>query len=373
MNQYDSCEDFVADSYFRQWVKQPDEASILYWEAYLAEYPEKAQMVRQAVELVKQLSDASASQTDPVTHDTEDAVWQGVLHQIGHSHRSSFGPFFNLSRNWQNLLAIAASVTVALGLGWWLLIHRSGSAVLKVDQLTRVNHSLIEQTNTTQATKLIALPDGSSIFLKKGSKVAYSRKFDEPNRTVHLTGEAYFEIAKDASRPFLVHAHELSTKVLGTSFTIRAYPNDKDVVVTVRSGRVAVFPQSNRKQSPKTRLATPEEIVLTRNQQIVFARQQARFVRTSRVLATTPLFPKGLSTSLPTFDFNATPISEVFSQLEKVYGVKIIYDKNGLGTCRLTADLTNESLAEKLMIICKSIEAEYRMQQLTVVVSGPGC
>jgi transmembrane sensor len=73
------------------------------------------------------------------------------------------------------------------------------------------------------------------------------------------------------------------------------------------------------------------------------------------------------------FQFNATPISEVFNQLEKVYGISVSYNKETLGKCRLTADLTDETLANKMIIICKSIEASYTITNTQLAVSGPGC
>ncbi|QHV97140.1 FecR family protein [Spirosoma endbachense] len=375
MTQLSRCEDFVADSYFRQWVKNPDEASTLYWESYLADYPEKAEAIQQAIDLVKQIADATSTLAHPIKGDDEERIWAAIRNQIELSPQPSTNPFTKIfRRNWRNWIAIAASIAMMMSLGWWWLrVRHAGNDQERFHELAQLDQSLIEQTNDTDRPRLIALPDGSTIILQKGSQVTFSKKFNGPNRAVYLIGEAYFEVAKDPSRPFLVHANGLLTKVLGTSFTIRAFADDKDVVVTVRSGRVAVFPQTDKQQQQKVSTPSLDGIVLTHNQQIVFARQQARLIRTRDVVATTPVFPKGLSTSSTNFIFNATPVSDVFRELEKVYGVKIRYDKNVLGNCRLTADLTDESLSEKLTIICKSIEAEYQMQQLAIAVSGPGC
>jgi len=371
MNQFYRCEDFVADAYFRQWVKHPDDASTLYWNTYLAEHPEHIELIQQAAELVQKLAQATAALAEPVSSEEEESIWLAICNQIEPSDEPLSNPFLQIFR--RNWLAIAASIALAIGLGWWLQFRKAGDKTTDYRQLAQNNPSLIEQTNDTDKLRLIPLPDGSSVFLGTGSQVTYARAFTGPNRVVYLTGEAYFEVTKDPSRPFLVYANGLLTKVLGTSFTVRAYADDKDVVVTVRSGRVAVYPQAQKADPERTDESAEKGIVLTRNQQLVFERQAARFIRPKTIVAIRPIFPKGLSPGLANFNFTATPVGAVFDELEKVYGVKIVYDKDTLGNCRLTADLTDASLSEKLTIICKSIEADYQMQQLTVVVTGPGC
>lgn len=92
---------------------------------------------------------------------------------------------------------------------------------------------------------LINLPDGTSVILKQGSSLRYAAKFNGHTREVHLSGEAYFEVKKDPSRPFLVYSNELVTKVLGTSFSVKAWKDDKKFKVTVTTGKVAVFTKNN--------------------------------------------------------------------------------------------------------------------------------
>lgn len=367
-------EDFVADSYFRKWVKQPDEPSALYWQTFLAEYPEQRDTIEQAVELVRQLSTATTNLSAPADKMEEDSIWQAIRDQIDPERQSKFGRFGErqLWNGW-GWLAVAASIIAVAGASWWWV--QTGSArqpsVASQPITTPTDVALVEKINTTTKPQLVTLPDGSSIILHKGSQVKFARQFDSTKRAVYLVGEAYFEVTKDASRPFFVYANELVTKVLGTSFQVRAYADDKDVVVTVRSGRVAVFTKTDEDQQQKIDSPALEGVVLTRNQQIVFARQEVRLLKSKEISPT--IVPQTFPFNPSVFVFDATPVSEVFDQLAKAYGVTISYDKEALRTCRLTTDLADAPLSEKMMIICKSIEASYKITGSQIVVSGQGC
>ena len=155
---------------------------------------------------------------------------------------------------------------------------------------------------------------------------------------------------------------------------VRDYAADQDAAITVRTGRVAVFAPSDQQQRNSPVLNG--QLVLGKNQQVVFAGHRtgtADYV---------PLKPRELTPArthevfsfIPDrFAFTDAPVSEVFAQLETMYGVQIHYHRETLGACRLTADLTDEPLREKMLIICKSIEADYTIDGRQLTVKGSGC
>ncbi|RYF67751.1 MAG: DUF4974 domain-containing protein [Cytophagaceae bacterium] len=369
---YATLEDFVADDYFRQWVKKPDDASSLFWHTYLATHPEQADTIRLAADMVQKLSAATAALTEPVNATDEAIIWTNIETHVLAPEQSRQSPFQAQFRYW---LLAAASFVVLLGIGWWLQRDTFSKAIPATSQVEITQppqgNGTVDQTNTTGKPLLVSLSDGSSVLLHEGSHLRYSKQFSGGKRVVYLTGEAFFEIAKDARKPFFVYANQLVTKVLGTSFTVKAYPTDKNVVVTVRSGRVAVFANTDEKRSQKENSATLDGVVLTRNQQLVVVRQAIRLP------APKPISPAIARTvfalNQANFQFEATPVSDVFALLERTYGISIVYNKETLGKCHLTADLTDEPLADKMLIICKSIEATYTISDTQLTVSGPGC
>jgi len=84
------------------------------------------------------------------------------------------------------------------------------------------------------------LPDSSKVFLNAGSQVAFRAGFEGDERCVKLTGEAFFEVKHDPGKPFIVLSDAVSTTVLGTSFNVKAYPEDKSIGITVVNGKVKV-------------------------------------------------------------------------------------------------------------------------------------
>ena len=116
------------------------------------------------------------------------------------------------------------------------------------------------QTTDAQ-TKSVVLPDGSRIQMNRGTKFSYAtHAFNRRQREVWLEGEAFFEVAKNKEKPFIIHTGTMTTTVRGTSFNVKAYPQLAENVVSVRTGKVEV---SNHDQM----LA-----VLVKNKQLAYNR-----------------------------------------------------------------------------------------------------
>jgi transmembrane sensor len=93
----------------------------------------------------------------------------------------------------------------------------------------------------------ITLPDGSKVWLNAASSLKYPVVFSGKERKVEITGEAYFEIAKDAARPFKVQLNQMEVEVLGTHFNINSYTDEETVRTTLLEGRVKVITASEKK------------------------------------------------------------------------------------------------------------------------------
>ncbi|WP_439581981.1 FecR family protein [Dyadobacter bucti] len=279
---------------------------------------------------------------------------------------------FNLKFLWQ----CAAAAVIVVTAGWFI------SQQFASDELTyEINRSaaetaLLEKINRTSGPMLITLSDGSRVRLSPKSKISYAASFDsELKREVYLSGEAFFIVTPNRDKPFFVYANELVTKVLGTSFNVRAYAEDKDVTVKVSTGRVSVEVAEKLRNHQNMTAREKGGILLTPNQQAVLSRQEFHLVKS---LVENPLLiiPEGKTKTVKevySFKFQAATLNSVFEAIEKGYGVNIVFDDEILENCRLTADLSGESLYEKLDIICKSIEAEYQVFDAQIIITGKGC
>lgn len=355
-----SVTDFLEDADFRNWVQNPTSDSNAFWQQFLSEYPQKAAAVSRARELLLALDEQVNAGFG--TQQRRDQVFRQIKTQItGREQR----PVRRLPA-WP-YWAVAASVILLLGL--WFINNPRRKTLTYESNVADARQRLVEKVNTGNVPMSILLSDGSKIRLAPASRLSFPEQFNEGGtRAVYLSGEAYFDVARNPDRPFLVYSNELITKVLGTSFNIRAYERDQDVVVNVTSGKVAVS-ISDELGSAATQNGKVRDLLLLPNQQATLSRKDVELVRS---VVKEPVLVKGAA--LPKqFVFTRSAVPEVFDMLETAYGVPIVYDAARFAQCELTADLSMESLYEKLDVICKSIEAEYKSTDGRIIISGNGC
>lgn len=365
-----SVEDFVWDDFFRQWTLSPTSETDALWDDWIDANPEMFEKVEQAKAIVlslrlhePEIGDAEISQVVKQTVGRVTGAEEETLRPSGR-----LVPAFSI--NW---MQFAASVAFIMLLGWAVysvMIKRNDTPQL-VEQGNVIEQTAqwTEKHNTTTQTIDIALNDGSRISLEPQGRIRYPEKFDGPRREVFLEGEAFFDIAKDPAHPFLVYANGLVTKVLGTSFRIKAYDGAREVTVEVKTGKVSVFAQSDPDLKEKLDDTQLQGVVLTPNQKIVYARNEVKMLKT---LVEKPemVVPKA---DVPQFSFEDTPASEVFNTIGKAYGIDILYDEALLKDCPLTAMLDNQTLHDKLDIICKAVESSYQIVDGQVVIHSKGC
>lgn len=362
----ESEEDFIGDVHFRRWVKSPDAASTAYWESFLQDHPEKRETVLRAAEAVRRLSDASAALIGPPngSSEKEDEIWQGIRGQLIPAKTP-------VRRLFSGRVAAAAGIVLVAGLGIGLFRYFPAETAAPVPAPVALENRVDSVTvfNEQKAPRLVSLPDGSSVILKKGSHLRYAAPFEPRQRMVALSGEAYFEVVRDPERPFLVHANGLVAKVLGTSFDVRAWGANADVTVTVRTGKVAVFQEPEKEETrPKERF--PQQVILTPNEQVVFARKALKLFKSPVNALAEAKLPVIRPVNLV---YDSVPVSTVFREIEKVYGIKVVIEQKALENCRITTDLKDGTLSQKLDIICKTIEASWSTKEAFVAVTGRGC
>ena len=246
----------------------------------------------------------------------------------------------------------AAMVIVICGLG--LLSYLSSGYVRP-----RPAIEYVEQTTPYGQTSLVTLADGSKVYLNALSKLRYPRMFAASTREVYISGEAFFEVTPNPDKPFLVHSGPLTTKVLGTSFNIKAYAGDSIQVVTVASGIVQVATAGNR-------AAASQKIRLSPNQQASYS-MTSQLTKAQVDAAALIAWKEGM------LRFDDTPLGEACRQLERWYGVKIIFHNKAIHSCLLTAQFRNEPLSVVLESMSLSTGIQYTQQGKTIFFKGQGC
>lgn len=354
--------DFISDESFRAWVLENSEEETAFWEQWMLLNPDKRADILESKGILLSIYKAFDHVSD-VEVSLELEKLNAQLDESEAQHKVVRWP-------WNKIFYAAASVLLIVGV-FWLNKGRESSLQIEKSIALAQGSSLkwITKENTTDHQMTVNLEDGSTIVLQKNSKILYPEKFEKEQRKVILIGEAFFEVAKNPSRPFFVFADKLVTKVLGTSFLIQANENDKTVKVVVKTGKVSVFENTESNLDEHTNHKKLEGLVLTPNQQVVFDETDKRMIRS---LVDSPNLLK-VPIQNQVFEFTNVPISEVFKVLEKAYGVNIVYDADVMKNCYLTASLDDEPLFEKLNLICKTLDAKYEQVDAQIVIYSNGC
>jgi ferric-dicitrate binding protein FerR (iron transport regulator) len=204
--------------------------------------------------------------------------------------------------------------------------------------------------------QVIHLPDGSTVILNSNSKLDYPMNFTGATREVYLSGEAFFDIAPHPGHPFLVHTGKLTTRVLGTSFNIRAYPNDGAVEVTVAHGKVQVLEEGKSMG------------LLTDDQQLRFSSGTGKFVQ--RKVDIQPVIawkPNEIS-------FDDITMEDAVKRIATRFHLGLTFVNPVLKDCRVTATFyDDDGLNEIMTVICGVSQSEFTIQNNTIIIDGKGC
>ncbi len=269
---------------------------------------------------------------------------------------------------WRWAAVAAASVLLILA-GLAIFNPEKGEQVSQHADVPEKATGWVTKHNRSDQPERIWLSDGSSAVLQSGSSLSFPEKFEGSERKVVLTGDAFFEVSRMPEKPFFVYTGNLVTKVLGTSFHIKANP-EKGVSVEVVTGRVAVFERASD-PGKETSLKT-EEVILSPNQKVVYFEDRHELI-TSLVDNPKMLSRPEKETASPSFIFEEVPMHIVLSQLGKAYGISIELENNNMNNCPLTADLSDLALFDQLEMICAATKSSYTVLGTSILVSGEGC
>ena len=307
--------DFAADENFIRWVKVGGVEGDAFWMEVLKHAPGKEQEIREAMQIVRQLR----FRTKEVEADKVDQLWQ----QIDQKTQTDNRPQAKRRSLWsvQNLAMAAAAVAILL-IGFFFFIQQP--------QIVRT--AFAEQAEHT-------LPDGSVVYLNVDSKLTYHAKGWEDGRTVHLEGEAFFEVAKGST--FEVQTEWGNVRVLGTSFNVRAR-NSLDVACF--TGQVEVDPVNREavKLLPGDRVY--QEIGGMSLRKEVFDPANKKYWKRGELA------------------FSAASLDDVFDEIERSFDIQITRDVT-TGQRRFTGTVTLVGAESALDDICTPMQLKYKKEE----------
>ena len=270
-----------------------------------------------------------------------DAAWQKVQEGIQLQVPQQQAKVIPLFRS---MMRVAAAVALLIGLAWLIGYYYFPNYGMEVAAAGK------EQ-------RLVILPDSSQVWLNKESKLVYDTDFDGAAREVQLEGEAFFEVQRDTQRPFVIKTDAAQIKVLGTSFNLRAYPNEEREELVVATGKVTF----TAAEGTAAAIITPGYVASLNRESNTIAKhrisgENAWAWKSGRL------------------QFKDQLLKDVVPDIERYYGVELQLQNPGLGNCRYTGSFQRAELEEVLQVLAATLQLEYKKQNnQTYTFAGPGC
>ena len=369
-HQYNKLEDFLQDDSFVNWVLNTDSETNAFWNQWLADHPDQQQLAQIAIGVIKNLHTVEQQFTP---NRTMEDTWEKIkLDTIGEQTQSIATKTY-----WLNWLKYAAVFLVLIAFSF--LFYKTGNQQALIEN----NNSewVLKENNDVLPTR-IQLSDGSAITLDPFSSIKYPENFIGKERVVFLEGAAFFDIEKDTMHPFSIYTNEIITQVLGTSFTVKAFKNDDEFEVIVKTGKVAVFANTQMKNGhmEQKKIAIKADQILyvpkpnkrldiTRNQKVVFNKKKRELFRT---IAKSSLQIEPIDQATH-YQFENASLQEVFKAMETIYGIQINFDPKTLKGCTISTTLTDLPMLEKLELICQLHTWTFLERDGQIFITGEGC
>ena len=258
------------------------------------------------------------------------------------------------------------TATLTLGNGQKVLLDSAGMGALTIQgssKLIKLDSGSLAYAATSSGTTVVyntlvtpragqfklILPDGTQVWLNNASSLRYPSSFTGANRTVELTGEAYFEVAKNTAQPFQVKAGGLSVQVLGTGFNISAYPDDPDIRTTLVQGKIKV---ENKEK----------DAVLQPGQQVVATEEggwkMLKSVNTEEVTD----WRFGL------FNFDNADLHSVLRQLARWYDVEVEF-RGAVPDKRIQGQMHRDLTLNQVLEILQAKDVQFILQGRKLIVT----
>lgn len=211
----------------------------------------------------------------------------------------------------------------------------------------------IESKETKQE---ITLPDGTKVFMNKFSTIEYQNTFYKSDRNIRFSGEGYFEVAKDKSKPFIIETQNTKTQVVGTAFNLRALPGEKTESVIVTEGKVNFYGKTDA-NNQKVHLAKGDKGILDTKKSIVKKEKNTN--------------ENFLSWKTGVLTFKNVKLSDAIPQMAQFYNIDIQCNDSTLNNYILEAKYNNLSIEKLIEILRNTLNAEVSIKDDKSIIIKP--
>ncbi len=310
-------EDFIADEFFINWIKGNGKEANLFWQSWIAAHPDKLHLIQKAREII---SRHQPKRPTPSQKDYTE-VLEGILSP--NKEKSLLKQQSPRNHFWQYAASITAFF-ILLTLGVWFTLNKPG----QIEEKAIVDSNLLKREIPKGKKSTVILSDGTKVKLNAGAKFEFPNSFSNSNeRKVYLQGEAFFEVARDTLKPFIIQSNHITTTVLGTSFNL--LEEDGNVAVAVVTGKVKVSDEEEK--------AT---VFLNPGEQAAYNVEKNKITKHKIDIAVATYWKDDI------IYFHQSAFDEVVEKLENWYGVKVMVERKING--KFSGRFKSKSLKEVL-------------------------
>ena len=232
-------------------------------------------------------------------------------------------------------------------------------------------------TKNGSKTNLV-LPDGTKVWLNAGSEMTYDKSYGSKLREVTLNGEAYFDVVRNADKPFIIHANKMDIKVLGTAFNVKCYKSEKtietslirgSIEVTIKDRQEKIMMKPNEKliinieEKEKTKVISNKIPLLSSKQKPIILLSNLTIYTKDNTVVETAWLQNRLVFVSETFE-------DIALKMERWYGIKIIFANDVLKEAKFTGSFEKESMTEALDALQLLSPFNYVIKNNNIIISN---
>lgn len=369
---------YLENDEFINWINKPTKKNNLFWETYLNNHPEE----KQIIDVLKHILESLKTEDEQLNELQKKELFDRILARLNEKGK----PVRNIHL-YNKILRYAAIIIVALSIGYYMnkgeksesnytfdklkksaldsitetqLILNSGQELLIQNDKSSVQFTedevILNQRDTIDGIPTekggdvlnqlivpygkrskIVMTDGSIVHLNAGSRFIFPKRFDGSERKVYLEGEAYFEVASDENKPFIVKTleKEFEIEVIGTKFNVSSYGTDSKILTVLTEGEVHIKNSINSFYTKKTKLKPGELASWNKRDSDIIVEE----VNTDNYI----LWTEGI------LQFESQTIREIAIKIERFYNVRIDIERNIKGDVRISGKLDLNDDIEKTL------------------------
>jgi ferric-dicitrate binding protein FerR (iron transport regulator) len=355
MGTYYTVEELLLNDSFLDYCRNQNSVYKNHWEQIIANNPEQAQIIYEAKQWLTALTPGLSqkeinNELNKVRRmiKTEDTK-QNILpeNDIAVSEQLYVNPKGKLQNKKIKRIFAYSSLVIIIMFSSWFLIKQEA----KPAESNPAKASLKYQS-TRASRRGITLPDGSVVILNTSSNISLSPYFNVKDRVVQLSGDAFFKVAKNPKKPFIVINNEFSITAIGTSFYVHARNGNSNYSVNLLEGKIKLVPAEKGGKIS----------YLMAGEQAELGQDQSTFTKSNFDTLALKTWLKGK------ISFVKTPVRKALKQLEDWYSVDIEVQRNNLENVSITGDYFNVPLDDVLKVICFSLSCNYSYSGNKIII-----